>query len=48
LLLLLHLWSITYFINHKDLERFISFCDYLYVIFFDSLSRMVLPDDTRR
>jgi hypothetical protein len=33
-LLLLHrLSSITYFINHKDLERFISFCDYLYGTF---------------
>jgi hypothetical protein len=48
LLLRLHLSSIPYFIHHKDLERLISFCHYLYGNFYDSFSDMVLPDDTRR
>jgi hypothetical protein len=46
LLLLLHLSSITYFINHKNWERFVSFCDFLSGNFYNSLSGMVLPDDT--
>jgi hypothetical protein len=47
-LLLIHPSSITYFIDHKDRERFISFCDYLYGTFYDRLSGMVLADDARR
>jgi hypothetical protein len=48
LLLPLHLSPITYFMNHKYWERFISFCDYLYGNFYYSSSGMVPPDDTRR
>jgi hypothetical protein len=40
LLFLLHLSSITDFINHKDLERFISFWDYLYGTFFMTVCRL--------